>query len=48
MRAIVSILVALTARGAAAQQALERLFYYVDTENSYTSLVTPRTATPAS
>jgi spore germination protein YaaH len=31
--------VALTGRGVAAQQPLERLFYYVDAENSYTSLV---------
>ncbi len=33
------VVVALAARGARAQQPFERLFYYVDAENSYTSLV---------
>lgn len=33
------LVIALTGREAAAQQPLERLFYYTDTENSYSSLV---------
>jgi hypothetical protein len=39
LRLAATILVALAGRGATAQQPVERLFYYVDTENSYTSLV---------